>query len=351
LAERKFDIKKYLEFKLIRQKFGIFSSLIGQFINLNFSNPCLFESKKPDMKRKLKNILVPVDFNPSSFQAIRFAADLAQQFNGKVFLLNIIETPGLLAEFFASGDALVRIVDETKNKLLKISKSSQKDFQGISFENRVERGKPYEKILEVAGEIDASFIVLGENHQGKEMEQDLGSTVYHVTLRSPVPVITVKGKARTFGDRILVPLDLTLETRRQLFSSIVYGMNFGARISLVSTLIGGIEMEKSRIYKKLENAKKTLEENNVECDIKLFERSEIPPFERVLEYSREIDASMILIMTHKEGYTYDNYIGAFAHHIINHAGVPVLSLTSSATSMNFKQVLKNVVDPIGMLFR
>jgi nucleotide-binding universal stress UspA family protein len=128
-------------------------------------------------------------------------------------------------------------------------------------------------------------------------------------------------------------------------------MNYGASITLVSSLIGGIDIEQSRIYKKLERAKQTLEENGIECDMKLFERSDIPPFERVLEYSKEIDASLILVMTHEEGYTYDNYIGAFAHHIINHSEVPVLSLTSSATSMNFKHVLKGVVDPFRILVK
>jgi nucleotide-binding universal stress UspA family protein len=215
----------------------------------------------------------------------------------------------------------------------------------------VERGKPYVKILEVAEEIDARFIVLGENHQGKDMKKDLGSTVYHVTLKSPIPVITVKGEAKEFGKKILVPLDLTRETGRQLFSALAYGKNYGASISLVSTLIGGIQRVQSRIYKKLGDAKQTLEKNGLECDIKLFERSEVPPFVRVLEYAKEIDASMILVMTHQEGYTYDNYIGAFAHHIINHSEVPVLSLTSSATSLNFKQLFRGVVDPIGMLLR
>jgi nucleotide-binding universal stress UspA family protein len=303
------------------------------------------------VKKELKNILVPVDFNPSSLQALSFATDLAEQFGGKVFLLNIIETPGLIADFFASGDALVRITDEAKNRLLKLSESLKKDYPGISFQNRVERGKPYEKILEVAAEIDARFIILGENHQGRDMKKDLGSTVYHVTLKSPVPVITFKGESKAFGNRILVPLDLTRKTSRQLFSALVYGMNYGASISLVSTLVGGIELEKSRIFKKLGDAKKTLEENGVKCDSKLFERSKTPPFERVLEYAKEINASMILVMTHQEGYTYDNYIGAFAHHIINHSEVPVLSLTSSATSLNSKQLLIEIVDPVGMLFR
>jgi nucleotide-binding universal stress UspA family protein len=166
-----------------------------------------------------------------------------------------------------------------------------------------------------------------------------------------VPVITVKGESNVFGKRILVPLDLTRETGKQLFSALAYGKNYGAKISLVSTLVGGIQRVQSRIYKKLGDAKRTMEENGVECDIKLFERSDVPPFIRVIEYAKEIDASMILVMTHQEGYTYDNYIGAFAHHIINHSEVPVLSLTSSATSLNYKQLFRGVVDPIGVLLR
>jgi nucleotide-binding universal stress UspA family protein len=303
------------------------------------------------VKKELKNILVPVDFNPSSLQAVRYAGYLAEQLEGELYLLNIIETPGLLADFFASGNDLVRITDEAKNRLTQIARSVEEEHPGISTQNGVERGKPYVKILEVAQEIDARFIVLGENHQGRDIKKDLGTTVYHVTLKSPVPVITVKGETKGFGNRILVPLDLTRSTGKQLFSAIVYGMNYGARVSLVSSLIGGIQMEQSRIYKRLTDARQTLEENGVECDIKLFERSEIPPFEQVIEYAKEINAGMILIMTHQEGYTYDNYIGAFAHHIINHSEVPVLSLTSSASSLNYKQLFGRVVDPIGMLLR
>jgi nucleotide-binding universal stress UspA family protein len=183
------------------------------------------------------------------------------------------------------------------------------------------------------------------------MQQDLGTTVYHVTLNSPVPVLTIKGNSKKFGDSLMVPLDLTRQTEKQLSSALVYALNYGLRISLVSALIGGIKKEKSRIYQKLQDARKTLEENGVECDIKLFDRSEMPPFMRVIEYAKETQAGMILVMTHQEGYTYDNYIGAFAHHIINQSEVPVLSLTASASNLNFRQLLADIVDPVGMLFR
>lgn len=303
------------------------------------------------MQRELKNILVPVDFNPSSIQALTFSVNLAQQVSGRIILLHVLETPGLLADFFSSGEHLVKITDQTKDKLIGLAESVRKDHAGLEIISRVERGKPYEKILEVANEIQARFIVLGENHQGHDMKQDLGTTVYHVTLKSPFPVLTIKGKAAKFGDNILVPLDLTRKTEKQLTSALVYALNYRTRITLVSALIGGIKMEDSRIYQKLQDARKTMVENGIECDIKLFERSEIPPFVRVIEYAKEIKAGMILVMTHQEGYTYDNYIGAFAHHIINQSEVPVLSLTASASNLDYRELLTRIVDPIGMLFR
>jgi len=299
------------------------------------------------MKKELKNILVPVDFHESSMKAVEFAHHLASQVEGEIFLLHVIETPGLMADLFASGDLLVKITDQSKEKLQELSDSIRQKGSGIKVGNRVERGKPYEKILKVADEIEARFIILGEDRQQNGLKRDLGSTVYHVTLKSPVPVLTLKGNATEMGKKILVPLDLTRETRKQLSSAVVYGMNYNASIILVSAMIAGMDMEQSLIYKKLSQAKKVLEENGVDCEMKLFEHSNVPPFNRVLEYADETGADMILVMTHQEGYTHDNYIGAFAHHIINRSKVPVISLTSSATGSGLNKLIKFLVDPVG----
>lgn len=297
------------------------------------------------MKKDLKNILVPVDFKDSSVKAVKYAYNLAEKLKGELVLLNVIETPGLLADFFSSGDNLVKITHQTKEKLRELINSVIKVDSPIKISSKVVRGNPYQKILKVAEEINARLIILGENHQGSEMEKELGSTVYHVTLRSPIPVLTLKGNIEKMNDLVVVPLDLTKQTRKQLYSALAYGLNYGAKIHLVSSLFGGIKIRDSRIYRKLRRAKKILVENGVECHTKLYSRSKIPPFTRVIEYAKEINAGMILVMTHQEGYTFDNYIGAFSHHILNNSEVPVLSLTSSATDWDFTHFLKNIIDP------
>lgn len=300
------------------------------------------------MKNDLQNILVPVDFNESSLKAAKFACQIAKKIHANIVLLNVIEISGVLLDFFSSGDELVKVSDKIKNNLQELIQELKEEGKEIKVTSKIERGKRYQKILDVAEEIDAQMIILGENHQGEHKTKDLGSTVYHVTLKSPVPVVTYKGTHDEVIDKIVVPLDLTKQTKEQILSALTYGLNYNAKIYFVSALIGGIKLKESRIYKKLKQAKKTLDQNHVDCEIKLFERSEIAPYKKVLDYAKEINADMILVMTHQEGYTHDNYIGAFAHHIINESDVSVLSLTSSATSTDHKNVLGAILDPFAI---
>jgi nucleotide-binding universal stress UspA family protein len=303
------------------------------------------------MRKDKKYILVPVDFQEPSRRAAIYAVKLAKRLNSEVFLLNIIETPGLLSKFFESGNLLVKITDQAKEQLHKLVSELSTVDGDVKVHSRVDRGKPYTQILHMAQEIDVRMIILGENHQGDEAEKDLGSTVYHVTLKSLVPVLTLKGDAQEFGQIMVVPLDLAQENRKQLYSALVYGLNYGAKIHLVSSLIPGVQLRQSLIYKKMRDAKRTLEQNGVETEIQIFEKDKRPPYEQVLQYAEQISAGMILLMTHREGYNYDNYIGAFAHHLINRSSVPVLSLTASATDFNFREIMKSVVDPVGMFFK
>ncbi|MBN2611664.1 MAG: universal stress protein [Bacteroidales bacterium] len=303
------------------------------------------------MKKELKNVLMPVDFKESSMHAARYAYNMARKYKGELFLLYVIETSGFFSDLFTSEETISKVKSEAEEKLAGLAKSLKNKETDVKINILVERGKPYRKILETAGTINARIIILGENHQETEKDPELGTTIYHVTLKSEVPVLTYKGKTEEMANKIVVPLDLTKEARKQLFSAIAYGLNYDAEIHLVSVLIGGIKMRDSRIFRKLKRAKKILEENGIKCSIKLFKRSETPPYKRVLEYADDIQAGLILVMTHQEGFTYDNYIGAFAHHIINESKVPVLSLTSSATNVDYTGFIKGMVDPMGVMFK
>lgn len=300
------------------------------------------------MQKDNRNILVPVDFNEPSVIAANYAAQLAKGDNSEVVLLYVVETPGMFLDFFLTSDELVKIINLAKDKLTEVVAPLQEKWPGVKFNTLVERGKPYAKILEVAEKEPVRLIVLGENHDNNEKSAELGTTVYHITLKSPVPVLTIKGNPSKINNKIVLPLDLTRNIEKQLKATVLYGSNHDAEVHLVSALIGGIKVRESRIFKKLKEAEKVLKENNIKTKVKLFEVSKVPPFMRILQYSEEVGADMIIVLTHQEGYTYDNYIGAFAHHIINLSKIPVLSLTATAVDIYFENYFKMLVDPFDL---
>ncbi|MGM0551810.1 MAG: universal stress protein [Bacteroidota bacterium] len=300
------------------------------------------------MDKEKRTVLVPVDFKSPSGKALEYAFNVAQINHDELVLLYVVETPGWLAEFFKSGDELVKIVDDAKEKLQERAKQFQQTHPKVKYSTRVVRGKPYQQILKIARELDVEYIVLGENHQGSEKEKELGSTVYHVTLKSCAPVFIYKGERVEIARRMMVPVDLTKESTKKLDSALDYAIKYGAEVHLVSALVGGIKVKQSRIYKKLKKAKKHFTDKGITCDTQIFARSDKPPYEHVLEYAKEIHADLILIMTHQEGATYDNYIGAFAHHIINQSTVPILSFTATASNMSFSHMMSDLVDPAGI---
>ncbi len=298
------------------------------------------------MKENRKNILVPIDFQEPSFKALEMAVNVAKYFNGTIHLLYVIPKGDFLTEVTRSSDELVKITDAAKNKLTEVDEK----YPDIKMITKIDRGKIYDKILQTANELNARYIVLGENHQEGSSVKVLGSTITQVVSRSSSPVITVKGNHTSLGKRIIVPLDLSKETRAQVFNAITFGMHYNVSIHLVSVLMGGISYSKSRIYAKLKKAQGTITENGIDCSIKLFKRSTEPAYKKIIQYSQEVDADMYLIMTHQESATRDNYIGAVAHHIINESTIPVISLTTTAAESDKTAVIKKVVDPFGIFF-
>lgn len=302
------------------------------------------------MDKTRHDILVPIDFKDPSLKALRYSINMAKRFNGKIHLLHVLEMGGFWTDLFVSVDEVVKITEKAKEKLQYIAEENITPHN-IEFSTRIERGRPHEKIIEIIKEMHPRIVITGENHQGNSSEQVLGVTVEQVTLNSEAPVLTTKGEFDDIGSIMVVPLDLTKKTNRQVSSALLYAQHYNLKVCLVSALIGGISARESRIFKKLQQAKETFEKNGITCGMKLFPRSDVPPYQRVLEYANQIKASLILVMTHQEGFTYDNYIGAFAHHIINESSIPVLSLTSSASAFDYEEILKDFVDPLAILDR
>ncbi len=285
-------------------------------------------------------IIVAYDFQELSEAALKQAYDLARFVHSGILLVLVMNDDLLmLSDVFKnehSDNMKKKITDvmqrEIADQLKKVADRASTE-SGVPVSYRIETGKIYERILDIAKENQPRFIVMGRTSKESSSTR-FGSNAMHVVEESICPVIIMPTvECDTTFKNIVLPIDLTKQTREEVFNAISFGLFFDATIHLVSVVMGGISERKSRIFKKMQGMKKMIEENGVECTDKLFKKSHHAIHEVILDYTKEINADSLMIMTHQEISTSDKYIGAVAHQIINDSPISVISLTSAA-SMN-----------------
>jgi len=274
------------------------------------------------VKAKL-NLLVPVDFKIFSLKAIEYALRLQQEINAKIHLLHVIESQSWWDDLFNS-DELIR---NAKKKLENLQKEqSLPDNTAL----KVLEGKAKNEITRYATEINARYIVMADNHPLASGSKRLGSTLSQVIMKARQPVISITNKEERIFKNIAVPLDLNRSSRMQLYNSVAMALNHNAKIHLISVLFGNNELKLKRITQKIEKYKKTYEENGVDHKVELLIKEENMAYKSLLNYCGKNEIDTILIMTHNESATFDNYLGAFAQHIINEATMPVVSINNAS---------------------
>jgi nucleotide-binding universal stress UspA family protein len=293
---------------------------------------------------KKNKILICIDFQEQSLSALHQCYDLARFLKAEVVLLYVIETTDLFSKFFTSN--LEDAKEDVANRLKQIVEQECKESK-LEFSYMIKVGKVYEAIIESAHEINARFILMGKNGSTKGIKKFLGSNTTKVISESDYPVISIKGKHSIGYKNIVLPLDLSKSTREKVASAISFSKFFGSHIHIVTVHSVGIIYQATNLYNKIKRIERVLQNNGVKCSHKFFKRDKLPDYEYVLNYSEEVNADLIMIMTHQEGRVRDYYIGAFAHHIINESEIPVLSLTPTISD-DEETVVESMVDPFNL---
>jgi nucleotide-binding universal stress UspA family protein len=294
-----------------------------------------------DKNKNKGTILVPVDFGNYYEKAIEFALKLAPITNLTIHLVHVLD----IKDWWLDDIKEEKLINEAFNKLIKVSRQFNLPE---STELKVLTGKRHQRIVEYANDSNARYILMVDNYPFAQEGKRIGSTLENVIMTASQPVITVKCVPDTIFKNMLVPLDLTKNCRIKLFNSVAFALKFDSKLNLVSVVFGGIDPEKSRINEKIEKYSKIYSENHIPHTKKLIKKDEDLAYQEILEYCDEVNCDSIIIMTHKETAKFDNYVGAFAHHIINEAKVPVISLNNAASSQTTKEVITSILDPLNI---
>ena len=152
-------------------------------------------------------ILVAVDFSADSRAALAWAFDEAVKWSLPVTVLHVIHDPLDAPGYYrklpeAASRPLSDVAEEMMKQFLDKALPEIDTFpevEAIGFETRLVAGVPASRILEVAGAIGASMIVMGSRGQTGLKHLMLGSKAERVVQLAAVPVTIVKAPKE--GDR------------------------------------------------------------------------------------------------------------------------------------------------------
>lgn len=272
-------------------------------------------------------ILVPVDYSEQSIIALEQAINLSRVFNSEIHVLNVISEEFSLAKLFNDDDKL-EFQKRAKVKLDEFVEKKSSEF-GVELRPIQVHGKIYDQIANTADVIDAMFIVMGTAGTSTLKKKFIGSNALRVVRESHKPVITIKGKHHRKGcQNIILPLDLTKETKEKVTKAIEFAKRFGSIIRVVSVLLTNDEFVVNRLTRQLDQVKKFVEEQGVDCTAEIVRDTKGGQSlsESVIDYANKSKGDLIMIMTQQEEEFTDFFIGSSAQGIINESDIPVLSI-------------------------
>ena len=146
------------------------------------------------MTKKIKTILLPVDFSDSSELLAEYAITFCKSFNAKVHVLHVVSSlddyTGMYVPHISLETVMGEVYHSAQNGLNDFCLRHFKDK--ITYESILAKGDPYKEIIRVAGEKEIDIIIMGTHGRSGLDHFLFGSTIERVLRAATCPVLTVK---------------------------------------------------------------------------------------------------------------------------------------------------------------
>ena len=279
----------------------------------------------------MNKILIPVDFQEQSLLALLQSYSLARLVKAEIVLLYVHEQPGIFAGLF-SKDQHNEMLSKIDEKLAELAGKTSL-ISGLKITYRIEKGRIYSKIIEVAQEIQADYIIMGTHstEAGEKQEMRVGANASKVIRSAICPVITFNTKHPYSGCRnILLPVDFTKETSQKIAKCIEITKIYGAGIKVVTAIWTKNNPEiKYLLHQQGEKATDLIKSAGIECSFEIVESDDdektlVPA---ILNYAtQQGDIDLILILTQQEIGIVEYFVGSHAQEFIRLSSIPVMSI-------------------------
>ncbi|PHX91804.1 MAG: hypothetical protein CK532_06395 [Flavobacteriales bacterium] len=278
------------------------------------------------MQRKTNNsILVPIDFSDAAENALKHAVAIAKLYRNAITLLYVLK--GTAFGSLLSGNQIELIEDALKLKLELKAKELASSTQ-LTVTARIEKGKVYKTIAKIANSESFDSIIMGSNG-ASGLEQIIGSNSSKTIQLSEVPVVVVK--QNTMGvngyKKIVLPIDLSIESRQKIDWAIYLGKKFNSEVHVIYTKSND-EYLSRKIELNINLVNHHLKESGIQFLVSGLDHNLLVNFAtKTLKYSNAIKADLILVMTHTEKEVSEIVIGTLTQQLVNRSEkIPIMCI-------------------------
>src|SRR4029450_5784042 len=143
----------------------------------------------------------------------------------------------------------------------------------------------------------------------------IGSNALRVIRESSCPVITIKGKKHRAGCKhILLPLDLSEETKEKVSKAIEIARLYGAEIDLLTVLTTDDEFILNKLKRQMNQVQQYSVQQDVRWKAEFIEGKEVA--DEIVKYAVSSKMDLIMIMTQQEMNWTSMFIGSEAQQVI-----------------------------------
>lgn len=273
-----------------------------------------------------KYILVPVDFSPSSINAMEHAVLYANAMNCNIKMIHVKRKNAdydPVIDYCDYDEVLKSTAIDNFNKIVK-------HFNGKmngTIDYCVRDGRVFSEVCNQAKYGDASMIISGTNGVSGFKERWEGSNAFRIVSHATCPVITIKYNfVPKRPQRIVVPIDNTARTRLKIPIVANIAKDFNAEMVLVDLRSDN----KFTTQKKMEEAMKAvtvyLDRHKVKYSKDSLHVKKSKTATSIIEYAMENNADLIAATSERLDNSWQQFSMSNPQRLVNHSPIPVITI-------------------------
>ena len=252
-------------------------------------------------------LLIPVDFTEQTLLAIKQAYNLAKYTHSKIVLLHSYEKVG----------------EELYDELKGLTKQTEAE-SGVPTEFMNVKGNIYSEVPRVAEEINATLVIAGlESHMSSK--NIVGTSASKMIRECICPVISIRGKEHKDGcENILLPLDLSRESREKVDVAVQFAHYFGASIRILGVFSLSDAAYENQLLAYSHQVKQYIKGKGISCSNKSLASESAA--ETIVEYANKIESDLIVIMNKPTLSVKEFFSGTEAQKVVDISNLPVMTI-------------------------